>query len=207
MSPPRFDTPDVPKSSEIIEKFNQSIEILFKPNNSHARSLLAFVRRTLWQFHLNKSYSEMEILIEAYLRGIHYLQKPSGKTISNPGAWVRVTAYNIIREYSRKRKVQRSRIVHTQSDFSLLDSTEVADETVTALNIAAVFEAFKKLRHNDRKIIELRYLENRSWKDIREKLEEPKILISTLRKRGQRALKRLRQEYHKIRPQNYQNDD
>ncbi|HZG40085.1 MAG TPA: hypothetical protein VEZ50_15515, partial [Nodosilinea sp.] len=90
-----------PPPSE-TQQFNRDVQFLLKPNNPHARSLLAFIKRTIYQFELQVYITEIDIFVEAYLRGVRYTQQ-NQEHIRQPKAWMRRTAYNIIRECKRDR--------------------------------------------------------------------------------------------------------
>jgi DNA-directed RNA polymerase specialized sigma24 family protein len=186
-------------------QFNRDVQFLLKPNNPHARSLLAFIHRTLRQFGLESYITEVDVFVEAYLRGVNYTRQ-SGERILQSRAWLRKTAYNIIREWQR----DRARYCNAAFDELLeqgvaghhedrpagdleRDSVWVEDE------IRSVLQAFKGLEECDRALIQWKVLENLPWQTIQDRLVaqgEERVSLPALRKRGQRALERLRQNYH-----------
>lgn len=190
-------------------QFNAEIQFLLKPENPHARSLLAFIRRTIRQFKLGDHITEIDIFIEAYLRGVKYTQT-MGATIQHPKAWMRSTAYFIIRECHR----ERSRYLRVASDelldhylmrncLSDLMADQLVGEAFIEAEIAAVIQAMSRLDPLERRIIELKHIDGLSWKEVLQQLileNHPPLRGDALRKRGQRALQRLRQLYHEIRP-------
>ncbi|MEM6424543.1 MAG: sigma-70 family RNA polymerase sigma factor [Cyanobacteria bacterium P01_D01_bin.128] len=179
-----------------VQQFNEAIYVLLKVNTAHSKSLLAYIRRLLWQYHLDRQLTATEIFIDAYVRGVQYLLS-SGETIKKPSAWMRITVLNVIREKSRERKRSIPLTWEVVSDdMDKTSTSESGDEEC----FLAVIQAFNNLNHDDRKIIQLRFFESKSWEEVREKVGESDLTTSTLRKRGQRALERLRREYHKIRP-------
>ena len=84
-----------------LDHFNTEIQDLYHPDSSSGRLICAFVQRELRNFHLHDLYGIAYILNEAYLRGQQKIQ--DGVTIKNPKAWIRSTAYNVIRELSRRK--------------------------------------------------------------------------------------------------------
>ncbi len=84
------------------QAFDQEFETLLNSGSPYATSMFAFIKRSLAQFHLSNSYSITWVLNEAYMRGVKLIA--AGERIEKPLAWVRVTAYNIIREQSRDLK-------------------------------------------------------------------------------------------------------
>jgi DNA-directed RNA polymerase specialized sigma24 family protein len=183
-------------------QFNLEIQLLLKPHNPHARSLLAFIYRTIRQFRLEQHVTEIDIFIEAYLRGVRYTQQ-QGRTIHQPKAWIRKTAYNIIRECKREHQRYCSVAFDEMLEHSLAGHPpEAVDDGWKdrfADNIQAVLSAFQSLSAADQQLIQWRVVEGRSWETIRELLigqGEPQLSGAALRKRGQRALERLRHAYH-----------
>jgi len=184
-----------PPGSPNFLAFNKEIALLLKPKNPQAKSLLAFIRRTLRQYQLDKTETETDIFIEAYLRGIEQMLDSPEKTIRKPKAWIRATIHNIIREKARARR----KILQLTEDIPS-EQEESVDFSRIEYCLNAVAQAYQNLEHDDRKLIELRFLQGLSWKGVHEKLGERYLDMSTLRKRGQRVLNKLRKEYHKIVP-------
>ncbi|PZV01359.1 MAG: hypothetical protein DCF32_16340 [Leptolyngbya sp.] len=181
------------------QQFNRDVQLLLKPNNPHARSLLAFIKRTIQQFGLQAHITEIDIFVEAYLRGVRYTQQ-NQEHIRQPKAWMRRTAYNIIRECKRDRQrylaVAFDELMEQEAAAS--DSTTVDDEMI-ANAVASVLQALADLPPGDRNLIQWKVVEGLTWPQVQTKLVaagEEWVSLATLRKRGQRALERLRQAYH-----------
>ncbi|WP_143288216.1 sigma-70 family RNA polymerase sigma factor [Calothrix rhizosoleniae] len=175
--------------------FDREFHLMLTSGSSEGCSMLAFIGRTLTQFRLNNSYNPSYILNDAYMRGIKFIE--SGGRIDNPLAWTRSTAYNIIRELSRERK-----------KFLPLEEGRVEDSTHEILTHEDIFEnmervkiALTHLNAEDKELLQLKIVNNLSWNEIYQywkstgrKLEN----AATLRKRKQRALKKLRTIYHSL---------
>ncbi len=218
----KFETGYFIESSE-TELFNNDVQSLLKPKNPHARSLLAFIQRTIRNFGLQAYVTEVDIFVEAYLRGVKYTQQHQ-EEIRQPKAWMRRTAYNIIREIARDRQ-QYSSIAFDESmqempatDSSLnsildegaelIEQMSVGDDswplTEEKDNLSAALEAvqtaLETLSLEDRRLIQWQLIEGLTWQEVQNRIlaEEGGDLISlaALRKRGQRALERLRRAYH-----------
>lgn len=183
------------------EAFDKEFQVLLDSGSSSAHSMLAFIKRSLIQFNLSNSYSATWVLIEAYMRGIQLIA--TGQQIDKPLAWVRATAYNIIREQSR----ERSRFLRFEESMteihvnaSLAVSEEIEEELFKRVNLA-----FEKLEPEEQEILRLKTIQNFSWKEIKSYLilqgQEPHN-EATLRKRKERALKHLRSIYHSLELQN-----
>lgn len=193
-----------------LRRFNIEVEVLLRPQNPAARSLLAFIRRDLRQFHLHGSISETDIFIQAYLRGFEYCSKEGAEPIRNVRAWLRQTAFNIIREESRRRQraPQVSYDVLAENDLGRSQLTQAPDEwgldpDIVETDMRAIVTALARLSAREQRIIHLRTLQGLAWKDVQQHLEtmgEPPLRLDVLRKQGQRALERLRKEYHTLRP-------
>ena len=177
-----------------LQQFNTEICCLLQKQSPDGRSLFLFIKRSLRGFHLEGTHTEIEVFNEAYMRGVALTLK--GNTIRNPKAWIRKTAFNVIRELSR----EAQRCQPRDSDY--IESSLVAEEIIE-LDIEAVLSALQELELSDRLLIELKTVQNLSWKEVGQTLvesgEKPQT-EAALRKRGQRAMQRLRQIYHQSRP-------
>jgi RNA polymerase sigma factor (sigma-70 family) len=187
-----------------LRQFNVEIQSLLTPQNPRARSLHSFIKRTLKQFHLDGFYTEFDIFNQAYLRGVSLTR--SGTAINNPKAWMRTTAYNVIREYHRRRRRYRTSAYDELAEADRarreIEFTQVLEADIE-LDIQAVASSLTELSPEDRQLIGLRVVEGLSWKEVSQRLValgENQPSEASLRKRGQRALCRLRLLYHQKRP-------
>lgn len=187
-----------------LRQFNVEIQSLLTPQNPRARSLHSFIKRTLNQFHLDGFYTEFDIFNQAYLRGVSLTR--SGTAINNPKAWMRTTAYNVIRECHRRRQRYRTSAYDelAEADRARREiEVRQVSETDIALDIQAVVSSLKELSPAECQLIRFRVVEGLSWKDVSQRLVElgeEQQSEASLRKRGQRTLSRLRQLYHRKRP-------
>jgi formylglycine-generating enzyme required for sulfatase activity len=220
----KFETGYFIESSE-TELFNNDVQSLLKPQNPHARSLLAFIQRTIRGFGLQGYVTEVDIFVEAYLRGVKYTQQHQ-EEILQPKAWMRRTAYNIIREIARDRQ-QYSSIAFDESmqempaadnslnsildeGAELIEQRSAADDSWSLNadkdNLSAALEAvqtaLETLSLEDRRLIQWQLIEGLTWQEIQTRIlaesesEAELIPLATLRKRGQRVLEKLRRAYH-----------
>jgi len=192
-----------PPPSE-TQQFNRDVQFLLKPNNPHARSLLAFIKRTIYQFELQVYITEIDIFVEAYLRGVRYTQQ-NQEHIRQPKAWMRRTAYNIIRECKRDRlrysAAAFDELMDQGSDADDGGSSGTVDDDAITTAIDGVLQALEALSPGDRNLIQWKVVEGLTWPQVQArlvKLGEERVSQATLRKRGQRALERLRRAYHLI---------
>ena len=176
-----------------LEKFNHAIRLLLQPQSSEARSLMAFIRRSLRQFHLHGLYSDIDIFMDAYLRGADHVSNPDKPDISSVYPWMRSTAYNVIRELSREcrqRPCEFNDVVE-QHQHRHWGNDEYAElQSCLERQIRQVVQALKILSREERRIIYLRILEQLSWQEVQQRLveeygESPSKLCA-LRQRGRR---------------------
>lgn len=172
---------------------------LQNPNSSTGRLMYAFLRRTLRAFHLETNYREAYILHEAFLRGLTQIQK--GQLIRNPSAWLRSTAYNIVREL--KRDQQKS--VSFEDYMLEVQQPAVSPEDLED-DLATMRLSYQLLSKVDQRLLNLKIVEGRPWSEIRVILRQEGYGDhdeAKLRKRKERALIRLRKKYHALKPHQF----
>jgi DNA-directed RNA polymerase specialized sigma24 family protein len=164
-----------------------------------AKHLIFFIKRALRQFNLESHYQEMDILSEAYIRTQKRIE--AGETITNFPAWLKVVSINIIREKSKKRlrdqSLQQNLIRRGHGSQEMM--TEQDDADLEA--IATLLESLKSLSSEDVEILKLRIVKGLSWDDVAESLEgigKNAGNVTALRKRGERALSRLRKNFFSV---------
>jgi DNA-directed RNA polymerase specialized sigma24 family protein len=172
-------------------------EEVFKKDSSRSISLWVSVRRSLQQFHLTDSYSEACIFSIAYERAQILIER--GEKIDKFFPWIRGTTYNIVRELSKAqcKSVCFDESIQLEAN-SVLCTDEMLDEDVLAIR-----KAFKCLSIEDQELLSLSIIEGLKSKNIRQKLSQTgaeDCSEAGIRKRKERALKRLRQYFHSFRP-------
>ncbi|HEY9659268.1 MAG TPA: hypothetical protein V6C65_12500, partial [Allocoleopsis sp.] len=163
--------------------------------NSLGRSLYAFVRRELRKFKLAGDYTEAYILNGAYIRGIEHIAK--GRLIWCPRAWIRKTAYNIIRESMRQQRVFAPFEEERYADQLPDVDPETLKEKLVMLRMA-----FQTLDPATQCLLSLR-VQGHSWTKVRERFCQEGYgdhAEATLRKRYERAIIKLRKRFHAIDP-------
>jgi RNA polymerase sigma factor (sigma-70 family) len=184
----------------MMERFFEEFRVLLDSGSPSGISMLAFIKRSLKQFNLVDSYSAHEILSDAFMRGVERIKR--GESIENPLAWIRVTAFNIIRECSRS---NRRFSPLEESWFECVDTGNAATFDEFLQQCEWLKAAFAMLNSDDRELLMLKICENLSWKNIVEQYHKRgfvDISEATLRKRKERTLKRLRKIYHSLELQN-----
>ncbi|MEM0978742.1 MAG: RNA polymerase sigma factor [Cyanobacteria bacterium P01_H01_bin.58] len=179
-----------PSKEDNRRNFDQAIQYLFEPDNPEGIIYCASVTRQLYQFRLSKTYSAREIITEAYTRGIKNIEK--GISINNPPAWLRRTCLNVIRDFKR----EQQRLDNPKLDQYPWCHSTVFSDLMKQEDILAIRIAFQKLSVDDQMILQKRVVEGFSWQEIADSMVSPdgqSPKVGTIRQRGARALKRLRQ--------------
>jgi len=169
--------------------------------NSYAYSAIATVRRHLHAFHLTHLFEPNEILFEAYLRGKAVQRR--GERIRNPHAWIKSTAFNIIREKSRKAR-QRIMVPYEDGDYRAANEQPSALEKIDLSHeIKLLYKALREFEKENAATAQLliwRTIDQMSWDEIEAKLRAmtdgdiPNQ--ATLRQRVARGKKRVRHILH-----------
>jgi RNA polymerase sigma factor (sigma-70 family) len=197
MSPANLVFQRAAQSSPAWQQFSDELMDLIQPGNPAAVSMGAFLRRTLHAFHLWGFHSEMEVLSEVYIRA-YYLIHEQGTTLDNLSAWVRKTAHNVIREWSRKG--QRS----TALDWEVVDEREENQDHQLVLenDVAILAKAHQSLTKEEQRLLTLKIDESLSWREISAHYatEGNPTTEAALRQQKARILKKLRRMYHTLRP-------
>lgn len=161
--------------------------------------LLPFIKRTLHQFRLASKYHEKEILIECYMRTRKKIE--AGEEIQKLIPWLKKVLYNIIREKSRyvDRQISIQKSLIKNGYTGLETCHDELEEDLNCVNLRSLSESTASISSEDLEILTLHIVDGFSWNQICELLNSrsnlPKVSASTLRKRGERALKRLRQTF------------
>jgi hypothetical protein len=173
-------------------KYDEEFLELLRPQSSSGRLLFAFIARNLRAFHLQSFYNEAYILNESYIRGAILLH--DGGEIRILPAWLNKTCYNIIRELQREQ-------TRTQTLDDYMLETQISPIAPESLEVELMLlsKAFEHLELKDQRLLNLKIIHGFSWKKIHEIFKEEGIGNFTeqaLRKRKERALIRLRKQYH-----------
>ncbi|NES72285.1 MAG: sigma-70 family RNA polymerase sigma factor [Okeania sp. SIO2D1] len=151
--------------------------------------LRQFIIRTLKQFHLEQ-VDFYDVVSIVCIRGTERIN--SGEHIKNPGAWIRVTSYNIIREMSRQQLKEQA-----NSEFIERQIAPNDREDNNEVELEILEKSLQILTEKDRQILELKYFQDKSWKQVVADLADRGEILkeSTVRQRGKRALERLKKAF------------
>lgn len=167
------------------ERYPQLAELLNDLDGFYKSILIRLSR-----FNLHNRYSPIEVTSECVCRLHKALEK--GQDISNLDAWMKATAFNVVRELNReiqKASLYEPSILEEVLSNVLDESTDEADE-----RHRIVRRALTILTEDKRELLKLRFFQNLTWDQVAEfyTARGEKIAIATLRKRGQRAQDDLR---------------
>lgn len=182
------------------QAFDTQMRLILSTKNPEECTVLPFIERRLAQFNLSESVTAIDILNEAYLRGVRLID--NGKHIDNPLAWIRVTSYNIIREYSRESKKNfhlEESMIGSPTDYNLLNYQDINTD------LEMVLLALEKLDEVEKEILRLKIIEQLKWKEILQVLKQKGIIFKSeaaLRKRKERALEQLSRNFDWLSSQN-----
>lgn len=187
-----------PPGQPPANNLDMAIAEILEADSPYAYSTLTTIQRYLIQFHLQARWEAAEILSEAYLRGQDLISR--GTSIYNPHAWLKRTAYNIVREKVRHSQRQIPTCREMLEAVPSPDRDHLGKLDLEA-EIDALWQALDQLAQDDPDTMQLlvwRFLEERSWQDIQASLQATGTTVSdvALRQRASRAKKRLRQFFH-----------
>jgi DNA-directed RNA polymerase specialized sigma24 family protein len=172
-------------------------QMLTSKGNDTSQKLLLFIKRTLRQFNLDHQLHESEIVIEAYVRTHKKIE--AGEIIENIPSWLNGVSFNIIREHSRK--AVKSKILPSKIYTESFSYSEIDSPLVDSQEIESLLAAWKQLKPEEVELLILRHVRCLSWQEISDYLEQKegettkKRSVVSLRKKGERALARLKQKY------------
>lgn len=162
--------------------------------------LLAYIKKNLVQYNLQKKYQEYDIFNESYDRAIKAIRKE--KTIHNLYGWYRITTLNVIREYGRNEDRQKN--IKKMFDSCVLEPDLEEHPRYPGMDL----EKIKKIMRSDLdyKIVFLRVVEDKSWEEVCKVLiedkdfncEVSKQFVARIRQRFHRALKRFHKALKRV---------
>ncbi len=162
------------------------------PDTKQGAILYAAVSRVLKSYRLSGLYSIIDVLNEAYERGVQANQK---KEIENVAGWIRRTGRNIASEWSRL----EDRTVSADERLANWPAVDPLDGNDLSQELKRVRLATRKLEPRDQRILQLKIVERLPWSEVQQILRDEGFgdcTIVGLRKRKERALTRLRLLYH-----------
>lgn len=177
------------------EQFWKEVAELMRVGNPRGTGLINFCRSRIKQTRV-KGWEEKDLLIEACIRSVEYIEK-NCKEIRHPASFLRQVILNILREEVRE-NVRKEKMIRElnveQFDDEVVDSDDEHQRALEHLH-----DSLNKLTDKDRVLIKLRFVEKLSYKQMQEYFlaqGEDIPQLDALRQQMSRALKRLRREYN-----------
>jgi RNA polymerase sigma-70 factor (ECF subfamily) len=189
-------------ADSLVAARSGSLEALGQALDTYRAYLLAIAEREL-DPELKAKGGASDLVQETLLEAIGGFAKFQGQSDAELKAWLRrLLLHNVVdftRQYRGAEKRELARERHLESGTSSSEiSPEVADSGPSPSAVAAQSEqahdikkALEKLPEDYRRIIALRYQEERSFEDIGQLMN---LSANAARKLWARAIKRLRQE-------------
>lgn len=193
----------MPDSEKARQKraLNDAIAQILDRDNPHAYSTIVKVEHNIRRFGLSGYFEPNEILSKAYLRGLKAIDQ--GTQIQNYRAWIKGTAFNIVRELARQ-KAKEFATDPQAPCLERLSEPESDCEDHCDRNLAILRQALEAYRAKKPEIAELmdwRILEGLSWSHIRNRLRERGGDVPSednLRQKATRAKRELRRLFHEL---------
>ena len=188
---------DVPeRTPEIQSQLNLLTEVVVNSlsdnGDDSAHKLLFVIKRFLRQFKLDSKWDESEILVEAYIRTRKKIIDER-IYIKNIPAFLNRVSYNIIREsWKKEKRVKEIGLKLIGEIKSKPRKESPANDLFTEQKIEKLIASFKEISPEDREILILKKVKGLSWNSIAKFFN---ISQQAARKRGERALKRLRKKF------------
>ncbi|NEQ10131.1 MAG: hypothetical protein F6K37_30620 [Moorea sp. SIO4E2] len=167
------------------------VDALSDKRNDSARKLLFFIKRSLRQFKLDGKWDESEILVEAYIRTRKKIIEYKISIVNIP-AFLNRVSFKIIQEYYKTEKQNKEIKLKLIGEIKSDLIPKITSNNLIEQKIEKLIGSFEDLSPEDRKILVLKIVKGLSWKSIADRLD---IRHDAARKRGERALKRLRERF------------
>ena len=177
------------------KQFWKEVAELLRVGNPRGTGLINFIRSRIRQTRV-KGWEEKDLLIEASIRSVEWIEE-NCQEIRHPASFLRQVILNILREEVRK-NVRNEKMIR-ELNVEQFDEEDVDSDNEHQLALKHLHDSLKKLSSKDRVLIELRFVEKLSYKQIQEYLlaqGENIPQLDSLRQQMSRALKRLRREYN-----------
>ncbi len=170
-------------------EFLDEVGELLRPSSKKGTALLNFLQGRGHQLKL-RSVDPYELLSDATMRGLNYIETHK-QGIQNVHAWLRRVCLYILADMVKAEK--RDRYLHAKNSVFLeTDNPFMSIESEEEKHFLK--NALTQLSDADQELLDLRYFQNQTYKGIQQLLagRGTNIKLPTLRKRGARALERLR---------------
>ena len=184
---------------EELDRFQGEFTSLLDSDSPSGTAIKFYFKRILMQFNLLGKYCEYYLINEAFIRSIKYIK--GGGKVKNVEAWLKKVGLNVVRELSREQQKVSPLILEDEipAPDGEVDPEEIESELRKKLQTAHI--AFQMLDEFEQEVINLKVTDKLSWKEIANVLKSRNLgdfSTAALRKRKERILKKLRQNYHNL---------
>ncbi|SHI94182.1 RNA polymerase sigma-70 factor, ECF subfamily [Mesonia phycicola] len=173
----------------ISEQLAQQIDKARKGNQIAYKYLLDYYWNQVYSFQLNKTkdeYEAEEITIQTFSKAFDKLNTYNENY--NFKTWLITISKNIHIDLIRKKHIETTQ-VDKKTEKIFVDETPTAeDQLIIDQNLSILLNLIKKLKPHYQEVIQLRYFQEFSYKEISEKINEP---INNVKVRLLRAKKLL----------------
>lgn len=159
-------------------ELNESIENAKKNNQAAFKFLLDYFWNDVYGFQLKRTNNESDaedITIETFSKAFDKLDTYNPDY--NFKTWLITISKNIHTDLVRKEKIrffQNNNVSNVDDFYQIADeSPSPEDNIITEQNLAKLLRDIKKLKPAYQEVIQLRYFQEMSYKDIATQLEEP----------------------------------
>jgi DNA-directed RNA polymerase specialized sigma24 family protein len=186
--------------------FYEFVRDLGIPGNPQTRTLISFISNLLHSMSLNYQLDKKEILQEAVTRGLEYEWRMESEQkeerIKHPLTWLKKVVIHIIARHVKKEAKH-------QSGKELFEDKDLSGELVSSDGWIQVYvqeeyihvrRAFNALTAEERDLLWMHSINDCSWKETSQRVYANGEVITevAMRRRGFRALGKLRKLYHKL---------
>lgn len=176
-----FDTPFLHK---LQEQDHPAFELFYE------QTVDMFFRYIQWHYYFNDQETH-DIIADFYVKCRNAL--PKYDIQQSFSAYMRTVCKNTIKDAIKKRKDIPFTNIPSPED-SEFEDTLIDDESITSIlqqdfEYEQIIQAIEQLKEKDRQVIFLKYIEEKSYKEISFIIEQPEAAI---RKRVSRAMRHLK---------------
>jgi RNA polymerase sigma-70 factor (ECF subfamily) len=158
----------------ISEQLEQQIQKAKKGNQIAYKYLLDHYWKQVYGFQLKRTrdeYEAEEITVQTFSKAFGKLD--TFDVDYNFKTWLITISKNIHIDLTRKKNIETTQ-VDQKAEKTFIDETPTAeDQLITEQNLSNLLDLIKRLKPHYQEVIQLRYFQELSYKEISEKIDEP----------------------------------
>ncbi|GGZ64030.1 RNA polymerase sigma factor [Mesonia mobilis] len=158
----------------ISEQLEEQIQKAKKGNQIAYKYLLDHFWQQVYSFQLkrtNDEYEAEEITVQTFSKAFGKLE--TFDVEYNFKTWLITISKNIHIDLIRKKNIETTQ-VDGKAEKTFVDETPTAeDRLITEQNLSSLLDHIKKLKPHYQEVIQLRYFQEMSYKEISEHIQEP----------------------------------